>query len=114
MLKKIDDDYNPQKGKMKAWYSTLCSFAHTDPLNLLSQISTLEVPGETSIHYGATYNKDLFKTSAYALCLWAGISLLIIGLWVPEKNQWHTGRNEHPLFYMDFGDLALLIINHCQ
>jgi len=29
-----------------------------------------------------------------------------------EKNQWHTGRNEHPLFYMDFGDLALLIINH--
>lgn len=29
-----------------------------------------------------------------------------------QKNQWHTGRNEHPLFYMDFGDLALLIINH--
>jgi hypothetical protein len=29
-----------------------------------------------------------------------------------EKNQWHTGRNEHPLFYMDFNDLALLIINH--
>jgi len=29
-----------------------------------------------------------------------------------EKNQWHTGRNEHPLFYMDLGDLALLIINH--
>ena len=29
-----------------------------------------------------------------------------------KKNQWHTGRNEHPLFYMDFGDLALLIINH--
>ncbi|MEO0332091.1 MAG: Swt1 family HEPN domain-containing protein [Bacteroidota bacterium] len=28
------------------------------------------------------------------------------------KNQWHTGRNEHPLFYTDFGDLALLIINH--
>ncbi len=29
-----------------------------------------------------------------------------------EKNQWHTGRNQHDLFYMDFGDLALLIINH--
>lgn len=29
-----------------------------------------------------------------------------------SKNQWHTGRNEHPLYYMDFGDLALLIINH--
>lgn len=29
-----------------------------------------------------------------------------------EKNQWHKGRNDHPLYYMDFGDLALLIINH--
>lgn len=29
-----------------------------------------------------------------------------------EKNQWHTGRNQHPLFYMDFGDLALLVTNH--
>lgn len=31
-----------------------------------------------------------------------------------EKNQWHTGRNEHPLFYMDFGDLSLLIINNWE
>ncbi|MDO6674579.1 Swt1 family HEPN domain-containing protein [Tenacibaculum sp. 1_MG-2023] len=29
-----------------------------------------------------------------------------------QKNQWHTGRNEHPIFYMDFGDLSKLIINH--
>lgn len=29
-----------------------------------------------------------------------------------ERNQWHTGRSQHPLFYMDFGDLSLLIINH--
>ena len=29
-----------------------------------------------------------------------------------EKNQWHVGRNEHPLFYLDFSDLSLLIINH--
>lgn len=29
-----------------------------------------------------------------------------------QKNQWHVGRNEHPIYYMDFGDLALLIINH--
>ena len=28
-----------------------------------------------------------------------------------EKNQWHVGRNEHPLYYLDFGDLGLLIIN---
>ncbi len=29
-----------------------------------------------------------------------------------EKNQWHTGRNKEPLFYLDFGDLNLLIKNH--
>ena len=29
-----------------------------------------------------------------------------------EKNQWHTGRNTHPIYYLDFGDLGLLIINH--
>lgn len=31
-----------------------------------------------------------------------------------EKNQWHVGRNEKPIFYLDFGDLGLLIINHWQ
>ncbi len=29
-----------------------------------------------------------------------------------EKNSWHVGRNAHPIYYLDFGDLALLIINH--
>lgn len=29
-----------------------------------------------------------------------------------EKNKWHIGRNKHPIFYLDFGDLALLIINN--
>jgi hypothetical protein len=29
-----------------------------------------------------------------------------------EKNQWHVGRNQHPLFYLDFSDLSLLITNH--
>ena len=29
-----------------------------------------------------------------------------------SKNQWHAGRNVHPVFYLDFGDLALLIQNH--
>lgn len=28
------------------------------------------------------------------------------------KNQWHTGRNAHPINYIDFGDLALLIQTH--
>ena len=29
-----------------------------------------------------------------------------------QRNQWHAGRNDHPIFYLDFGDLGLLIINH--
>jgi hypothetical protein len=29
-----------------------------------------------------------------------------------QKNQWHTGRNTHAIFYLDFGDLELLIQNH--
>lgn len=29
-----------------------------------------------------------------------------------EANAWHTGRNESPIYYLDFGDLALLITNH--
>jgi hypothetical protein len=29
-----------------------------------------------------------------------------------ESNGWHTGRNEEPIYYLDFGDLALLITNH--
>lgn len=29
-----------------------------------------------------------------------------------QKNQWHTGRNAHPINYIDFGDLSLLIVNH--
>ena len=29
-----------------------------------------------------------------------------------EKNQWHVGRNEGAVFYLDFGDLGRLIINH--
>lgn len=29
-----------------------------------------------------------------------------------EKNQWHAGRNQDPIYYLDFGDLAKLIINN--
>ena len=89
MLQEIDDDYSPLKGNMKDWYKILCSFAHTDPLNLLSQISTVEVQGETSIHFGATYNKDIFRASAYSIALLAGISIMNVGSWVPENDQWH-------------------------
>jgi len=29
-----------------------------------------------------------------------------------ERNQWHSGRNKAPIFYLDFGDLAKLITTH--
>jgi hypothetical protein len=89
MLKELDGDFNPLKSKMKGWYSTLCSFAHTDPINLLPQIST-EKTDETSIHFGATFREDLFKASSYAMCLWAGVMLSTISIWVPTSNQWHN------------------------
>ena len=28
------------------------------------------------------------------------------------KNRWHSGRNQHPMYYLDFGDLAQLIQTH--
>jgi hypothetical protein len=31
-----------------------------------------------------------------------------------QANAWHTGRNEESIYYLDFGDLALLITNHWQ
>jgi len=90
MLKEIDQDYTLLKGKMKDWYKTLCSFAHPDPLNLLSQISTVEVLDETSIHFGTTFKKDLFRTSAYSIFVWTGISIMNVSPWVPKGDKWHT------------------------
>jgi hypothetical protein len=29
-----------------------------------------------------------------------------------EKSQWHVGRNQQPLYYLDFGDLGNLIKNN--
>ena len=90
MLKGLDANFNPLKGQMKKWYSTLCSFSHTDSINLLSQISTTHLPEETSIYFGSTYKSELFKASAYAICLWTGVMLSTISLWVPNTNQWHN------------------------
>lgn len=28
------------------------------------------------------------------------------------RNQWHVGRNSHPIYYLDFGDLGALITTH--
>lgn len=29
-----------------------------------------------------------------------------------SKNHWHVGRNEQPIYYLDFGDLGNLIVAH--
>lgn len=29
-----------------------------------------------------------------------------------SQNQWHSGRNKEPIYYMDFGDLSKLIVNN--
>ena len=90
MLKELDENFNPLKGKMRKWYSTLCSFAHTDPVGVLPQISTDYVPNETSIHFGSTYKNDLFKAAAYAISLWTGVMLSSISKWVSNTEQWHS------------------------
>jgi len=89
MLNAVDEKFNPLKGQMRKWYSTLCSFAHTDAIGVLPQISTDFAPGETSIHFGATYKEDLFRASAYSICLWTGVMLSDISQWVPKTNEWH-------------------------
>ena len=90
MLKELVANFNPLKSQMRKWYSTLSSFAHTDPVGLLPQISTDYVPDETSIHFGSTYKEDLFRASAYAISLWTGVMLASINQWVPNTNQWHN------------------------
>jgi len=94
MLKKLGPDFFPVQEKMKKWYGTLCSFAHTDPINLVSQISYDFQFKETSIHFGTTFDLTLFKTSAYTLSMWIGIMLSTIKRWVPEKHQWHIQEIE--------------------
>jgi hypothetical protein len=29
-----------------------------------------------------------------------------------QRDLWHTGRNKQPLYYLDFGDLSKLMVNH--
>jgi Swt1-like HEPN len=29
-----------------------------------------------------------------------------------ERDLWHTGRNKLPIYYLDFGDLSKIIVNH--
>jgi hypothetical protein len=29
-----------------------------------------------------------------------------------QRDLWHTGRNKHPIYYLDFGDLSKIIVNH--
>lgn len=81
--------------QMQRYYRTLYVFE-----NLIREFisnTLLEIDGESWFDKRATMPmKDKLKKRKVA----------------EEKNQWHTGRNQHPIFYMDFGDLALLITNH--
>lgn len=95
MLAKLGPEFSLVQREMKKWYSTLCSFAHTDPINLVSQISNDFQPNETSVHFGTTFNLIFFKTSAYTLAMWISIMLSTIKKWVPEKNEWHSQEIEY-------------------
>ncbi len=110
MLKELDANFNPLKGQMRVWYSTLCSFAHTDPVGVLHQVSTDYVPNETAIHFGSNFKGDLFRATAYAISLWAGVMLSTISSWVPNTNQWHNKMveiEEKIISYIDQENKAL-------
>lgn len=110
MLKELDANFNPLKGQMRMWYSTLCSFAHTDPVGVLPQISTDYVPNETTINFGSNFKGDLFRATAYAISLWAGVMLSTISSWVPNTNQWHNKMveiEEKIINYIDQENKAL-------
>lgn len=90
MLNGLDKNFNPLKGKMQEWYSTLCRFAHTNAVGVLPQISTDFAPNETTIHFGSTYKDNLFRASAYVINLWTAVILTEISPWVPSINEWHN------------------------
>jgi hypothetical protein len=91
MLKALGDDFS--KDKLKQWYGVLCRFAHPNAAGILPQISANFIPDETSIHYGTTYKKHLFRASAYNICIWTGINLAEIDQWIPNTNAWYQERN---------------------
>jgi len=89
MLNGLDKNFNPFKGGMREWYSTLCRFAHTDPVCVLPQISTDFAPNETTIHFGSTYKDGLFRCSAFAISIWSGLVLSDISQLIPNTSNWH-------------------------
>lgn len=94
MRKALGEDFTPLKEKIKEWYDVLCFFAHPNAAGVLPLIAINLISDETSIHYGTTYNDDLFKKSAYNISIWSGVMLDAVGHWIPNTNEWYKKRNK--------------------
>ncbi|MDP3111945.1 MAG: hypothetical protein Q8M71_07585 [Thermodesulfovibrionales bacterium] len=94
MRKALGEDFNPLKEKIKQWYDVLCCFAHPHAAGVLPQITVNLISDETSIHYGTTYKDDFFRVSVYNICIWTGVMLDAVGLWIPITNEWYKRRNK--------------------
>lgn len=92
MLDELGDDDFLKKQK-KDWYTVLCCFAHPHAAGLLPLISNTFVPGETSIHFGTTYENERFRASAYSISIWTGVMLDEVGRWIPTTNEWYQKRS---------------------
>lgn len=102
MLDALNEDFS--KDKLKQWYKVLCCFAHPNAAGILPQIATNFIPDKTLIHYGTTYKGNLFRASAYNICIWTGVMLDDIGQWIHHANTWYQKRDiliERMLIFID-------------
>ncbi|HIJ53797.1 MAG TPA: hypothetical protein HPP66_11675 [Planctomycetes bacterium] len=90
MKNKINHPSKSMKAKLGELNAELCRFAHTDPVAILPLLSACE--GETTVHFGVTYNARLFSGCAYGISLWMGNMLDVLALWIPEGSDWHKQK----------------------
>jgi hypothetical protein len=87
MKNKIDHPSKDMKAKLKSLNAELCLFAHTDPIAILPLLGSR--PGETTVHFGVTYNEEQFKGAAYSIAVWIGNMLSTLSMWITDNDEWH-------------------------
>lgn len=81
------------KKRLGEWYSMFYCFAHPHAAGVLPLISDTVVPGETSIHFGATYDDKNFKRSVSVISIWTVVMLDEVGQWISNTNEWDQKRS---------------------
>jgi hypothetical protein len=87
MLAALGDDLMPKRDQAKAWYDTLCRFAHTDAHTVLPHLGTHN--GEAVVFFGAKFKPALFRSCVYLQAMWGGIMLDDVAPWISTDSEWH-------------------------